>query len=355
MLMWQKIRRLEYHILWWGLFILYEVVVVALASGGIGKPFDYFIHYPVNIALFYVHACLILPMSLRDKRQVYIKLPILLLIEITIYVYSNVALNYWSTGIFSQENLNPVHGYNMTSLYRCFYFIGFATGYYYINKYIGEKNSRMEGEKRELLSDIEKGKMREEVKDARNAYLKAQINPHFLFNALNYIFIKIRNDQPNTAQSILELSEIIRFAVDSENGPEKINLSEEINQVKKLIHLYSLIQTDQNNIILEIQPDASDLKFIPLILLTLAENVFKHGNLAVEHCPAKIKISRDKEKLYIQTSNLINKGINKSGNNYGAKNIQQRLTIAYGERAKFEHRVMDDIFVIKLTIDIRAL
>jgi two-component system LytT family sensor kinase len=330
-------------------------VVVGLASGGFGKPFDYFIHYPVNIALFYIHALLVLPVSLKDNKQVFVRLPLLVFMEIGTYVYINVALNYWSTEKFSLENLNPLHGYNMTSLYRCFYFIGFATGFYFVNKYIKEKNSRLEAEKRELLSDIEKGKMREEIKDARNAYLKAQINPHFLFNALNYIFIKIRNNQPTTANSILELSEIIRFAVDTGNGPERIELSREIDQVKKLIHLYSLIQTDQNNIALEIQHDVSDLKFIPLVLLTLAENVFKHGNLAVEKRPAMIKIFRDNEKLHIQTSNLINTGLNRSGTNYGVKNIKQRLLIAYGNKAKFDHILIEDIFVIKLSVDIRAL
>jgi two-component system LytT family sensor kinase len=353
--MWQKIRRLKYHFLWWSIFIIYEVVVVGLASGVYGKPFDYFVHYLVNIALFYTHACLVLPFVFADNRRIYLRLPTLLFIEICLYIYINVALNYWSNGKYSQEILNPLNGYNMTSLHRCLYFIGFATGYYYIKKYIDEKNSRLESEKRELVSDIEKGKMREEVKDAQNAYLKAQINPHFLFNALNYIFIKIRNDQPNTANSILELSEIIRFAVDSENGPDKIELSSEIDQVKKLIHLYSLIQYDQNNLALEIQDGVDDLKFIPLILLTLTENIFKHGNLAVENCPARIMIFTDKGKLHIQTFNLTNTGINRSGNNYGIKNIEQRLGIAYGENAKFEQILMEDIFIVKLTVDIVSL
>lgn len=353
--MWQKISKLKQHILWWGIFILYEVLVVGLASGGFGKPFDYLIHYPVNIILFYTHAHVILPRFFQNNTNVYIRFPVLMVIEISIYVYINVALNSWSTGKFSQENLNPIHAYNMTSLYRGFYFIGFATGYYYVIKYIGEKNFRIETENRELTSNLEKAKMRVEVKDAQNAYLKAQINPHFLFNALNYIFIKIRHEQPATANSILELSEIIRFAVDSESGPEKIELSSEIDQVKKLIHLYSLIQTDQNNIELTIHQDAMGLKFIPLIVLTLAENIFKHGNLAVQSCPAKIKIHRDKQKLFIETSNLINTDINKSGNSHGIKNIKKRLSIAYGARASLEQLLMDDIFMIKLTVDLQAL
>ena len=353
--MWQTIRKYEYHFLWWGVFILYEVLVVGLASGGFGKPFDYCIHYPVNIALFYIHACFVFPLSLKHKQLVYTRLAALVLVEISIYVYINIALNYWSNGKFDTENLNPLYGYNMTSLYRSIYFIGFATGYYYINNYIREKNARMESERRELVSDLEKSKMREEFMDARNAYLKAQINPHFLFNALNYIFIKIRNDQPKTANSILELSEIIRFAVNSENGPDRIELSRELEQVKKLINLYSLIQTDQNNILLNIQQATVDLKFIPLVLLTLSENVFKHGNLGVKDCPAKIKISRDNEKLYIETHNLINTGLNKSGNNYGVKNIRQRLFIAYGDKAKFELATIGDIFVVKISINIKAL
>jgi two-component system LytT family sensor kinase len=328
------------HILSWSLYILYEVTMVELISGITGSLSTYVVHYIFNIVLFYVHAHLVLPVVFRKTAQVFWKLPLAIAGEIviyfiTLYLIDYLLLTYLHMMVEISLKLSKI--FFVRVIYRSLYFIGFSTGYYFLITFIQERGLNEQLEKQKLNDIIEQQKVKNELNLAVNAYLKAQINPHFLFNTLNYIYNNIRKIAPNAAEAILTLSDMMRYAIKSEDPEGFVLLSEEVEQLKNLILLHQLRQEDTLYLTLDYSSGKYQASFVPLVLLTLAENMFKHGNLSKASRPASIVIHCTEAGLEIITANLINEGKDDTGTRLGLENIKQRLFHTYGSAAGIEY------------------
>lgn len=98
----------------------------------------------------------------------------------------------------------------------------------------------------------------------------------------------------------MTLSNVMRFSVDCENTDDLILLGAEIDQVKNLIKLHQTRFDDELNISFAYQDEIRNVKFVPLILLTVAENLFKHGIYTDQNHPAIINPSIVEDKLILQ-------------------------------------------------------
>ena len=332
----------------------YEVVMVRLINGTFNAFSYYFSFYALNILLFYSFAHQVLPFALRKKRYAYFLVPCGIIVSLCIYygftlILDTVLRTYKNDNqIFSKEYLYTSF---LKSLYRFLLFIGFSTGYHYLFTFLKEHRRAEEKEKEKLLAEIKVQHTQNELVKAQNALLKAQINPHFLFNTLNYIFTITRKHAPKAAQAIMSLSEIMRFSIDSGSSREESEILLELEQVENLIKIYRLRWAEPFYIDVDFSPsELVEVKIIPLIIITLVENIFKHGNLERSDRPAKVKIDYTDGVLQIVTENY---GHDRATirHNIGLQNVQKRLQIAYGERVVFvvDHTT-PEIFKTILTI-----
>ena len=102
--------------------------------------------------------------------------------------------------------------------------------------------------------------------------------------------------------------------------------------------------------------EVKNLFIIPLVLLTLVENVFKHGNLAHQSNPAFVTVKADQKNLVIQTRNLMSPYLKESrSRESGLNNIKQRLSFAYGDQAIFSFNTADGFFEVYLSIPLDFL
>lgn len=106
--------------------------------------------------------------------------------------------------------------------------------------------------------------------------LKAQLNPHFLFNALNSIKALVSIDPEQSRDAIVKLSELLRFTLQY-NKEQEIPLKEELAEVKKYLELEELRFGERLSVTYEIEEEALHCQLPPAVLLTLAENAVKHG------------------------------------------------------------------------------
>lgn len=98
------------------------------------------------------------------------------------------------------------------------------------------------------------------------------------------------------------------------------------------------------------------IRLIPLVLLTLVENIFKHGNLNVSADEAVINIYLDEDFFYINTYNLVSTNSAETGSHTGLKNIEQRLRFSYGADLVFDYRVdSTNHFYLQLNIPLPKL
>jgi len=177
------------------------------------------------------------------------------------------------------------------------------------------------------------------AKSAELELLKNQLNPHFLFNALNSIKALVLIDQDKARDAIIKLSELLRFTLNYEKSP-LIALNEEINEVVKYLELEQIRFGKRLDVHISLQEETLEVKVPPAMVLTLAENAIKHG---ITQLP-------DGGEIWIEskirgknlTIEVINSGHLKETFNLGIglNNLQKRLQSLFSDQASF---VLDSI------------
>jgi LytS/YehU family sensor histidine kinase len=162
--------------------------------------------------------------------------------------------------------------------------------------------------------------------------LKSQLNPHFLFNALNSIKALVLIDAEKAREAIIKLSELLRFTLNYEKTP-LIRLSDEIDEVVKYLELEKIRFGDRLDVHIDLQEETLDAKVPPAMILTFAENAIKHG---INHLPdggtIEIKSTANSHTLKVEVCNTGELKENES-NGIGLKNSTRRLQTLFGEKA----------------------
>jgi sensor histidine kinase YesM len=181
--------------------------------------------------------------------------------------------------------------------------------------------------------------------------LKHQINPHFLFNSLSFIYGKVIRTDKETADSVLILANIMRYALGtSESADGKVNILDELEHLKNVVEINQRRHNHGLNIRYEEQIDDQSISILPLVLITLVENAFKHGDLHDPDHPLLVRISTGVNELTFYIENKKGKGIKELSNGVGLHNIRQQLKLAYGSRSAFVIKDSDHIFSVTLHI-----
>ena len=180
--------------------------------------------------------------------------------------------------------------------------------------------------------------------------LKAQINPHFLFNALNSIYSLSIQNSSKTADSIIKLSEIMRYVL--RDNSLKIKLEEELNFINHYLELQKMRITSNVNFIFEINGKPENQNIEPLIFIPLIENAFKYGISTIESSNIYIRFNIEKEKINLEIKNTIvsNKTNNTETTKIGLNNVKKRLKLLYPNKHQLKINCLNNEFIINLNI-----
>ena len=341
------------HILIWSIFISYEVIAIGLLVGDFGHPVNYISHYILTIGMFYLSALVILPVGLKDRNAVIWKLPLGVMFLFVSFLLTNFAVDlvmiHYKFAIRA-EGFNLSRSYTGKILYRWVYVFGLSTAYFFLRGFIAERARTAAMEKQRLEKLIEEEKMKRSLSKAQNDFLKAQINPHFLFNTLDFIYHSVSELSHDASEAVMTLSEMMRYAVDSGELEETVVLGAEVEQVEKLIYLYQLRKEMGIPVMTYFADEVMELHFIPLILLTLVENIFKHGNVSPDSAEIQISAVVENEELVIETSNGVNLRPKPASSGAGLRNIRDRLRFAYGADVNFQSKLVGDLFKVRIAI-----
>ena len=348
------------HFCIWAIFITFEIVSVGTEYGQYGHPLVYLQNYALHITFFYLHALVIMPYWKLKNLNGYVRFVLLLISEYAGYICLNYQLNYgWLSFPNAMNEVKLDFGYRfiLGRTWRLTYFLGMSTGYYFLTTYLKayQYNLRLEREACENALREKEAEMA--LAGATNAALKAQINPHFFSNVLTFMYNRSRKSDPELGEAILLLSKMMRYAIRNEEGPGKILVESELSEVSNLISLWKLIKQDCFFVQLDQQAEAGKFRLIPLVLLTLAENMFKHGDLGNRHEPALFSVEVEQGNLFIHTSNLVyRQDSNQAERATGLENIRKRLIYEYGDDVFFEYLLVEDSrFNVDIKIDISLL
>jgi len=186
-------------------------------------------------------------------------------------------------------------------------------------------------------------------------FLKAQINPHFLFNTLNsvYSLALVRSEQ--TADTVLKLSDLMRYTL-YESNTAKISLEKEFRFFRNYIELERIRHSSRITIVFEINGDYKDLFIAPLIIFPFIENAFKHGiNSASANSWVTIKMWTNDGVLRVEIRNARFHSGKRSTSvgGIGIPNTKKRLNLLYPGKHSVKIVEMDHDFLVALDINLR--
>lgn len=187
--------------------------------------------------------------------------------------------------------------------------------------------------------------------EAELAWLKNQLNPHFLFNTLNNISSLVQIDSDMAQDKIGQLSDLLRYAL-YETKSEFVPLKGELEFMQNYIDLMSL--RCGSNVDIKTNFDIKDMNrtVAPMLFLAPIENAFKHGVSSSKPSFIHISMTDDGDKLVFRcdNSNYPKDDHNRSGSGIGIENLKRRLQLIYPDRHSFEQSLVDNTYTVKFII-----
>jgi two-component system, LytTR family, sensor kinase len=196
------------------------------------------------------------------------------------------------------------------------------------------------------------------VKDFEIKTLKAQLNPHFMFNAMNSIRALIEEDPENAKIAVTKLSNILRYSLKIERT-ETVTLEDEIKTIRDYLDLEKIRFEERLQYNLNISPDSNKVEIPPMMIQTLVENGIKHG-LSKRTNGGEVSLITivDSGKLLIEIRNTghLNKDQLRSSDGFGIANTKHRLSLLFGEEASFSIKNENESTVLcQITIPIGGI
>lgn len=182
--------------------------------------------------------------------------------------------------------------------------------------------------------------------------LRYQLNPHFLFNALNSIRASIDEDKQRAKHLVTEFSEFLRYSLTTSDA-SNIPLREELAAIRNYLAIEKIRFEEKLDVRFEIEPQAEDYQLPGFLIYPLVENAIKYG--MNQDAPMRLHISAcvSNGKLHIEVANTGHWKINENGDSLGIglRNVEQRLAQLFPDRSRFEIAETDGWVHAKIEIN----
>jgi two-component system, LytTR family, sensor kinase len=287
---------------------------------------------------FLFHALLVCYLTIWLSRKILTKKPILFFIVIAMPLFLlSISIDYWLNrlmGICYDKECDFTHFLNERSTVDGLIILfGFM-----VKLFIDALNSE------QLKMELSKEKDAMEL-----AFLKSQINPHFLFNTLNNLYGLSLSEPDKTPDAIVKLSEMMRYML-YESNAEKVPLDKEIGYLKSYVELQKLRYFGTTYINFQINGQLNHQLIAPLLLISFVENAFKHGDVFDAEHPLSMTLSFDDTHLIFDVKNKIHNKNKEEVGGFGVQNVERRLALLYPDKHKLMSETNKNIFQSHLEI-----
>lgn len=322
--------RILFLFVFWGMWFVFPLLII-MNNPEVGKWVIKML--PINISmipLFFINTELLVKKILPSKGVGYYVISLIILLfsfllfhMLTKYFFMDLPLFAWGEFI---RTFFPVLTVGAVS-----------TGYGLINYVMGQQKLQEEENEQRKQSEL--------------SFLRSQISPHFIFNALNTIVYLIRSKAPEAEDVTIKLSEIMQYTLYNAKDTV-VPLDKEIAYLKNYIELQKIRFGEDVEIIYEQSGDPDQIFLEPMLIIPFVENAFKHGTGIVTDPYVHIKIEIFDKILTLKVSNKYHKSqdshSDKSG--IGLKNVSRRLEILYPGSHELVIDDTNDTFAVHLKL-----
>ena len=189
--------------------------------------------------------------------------------------------------------------------------------------------------------------------EAELAWLKNQINPHFLFNTLNNISSLTQIDPDAAQDAIAQLSDLLRYAM-YETNKKTVPISGEVEFMRNYISLMKLRCNEKTEVKTTFDI-AQDVEIAPLLFISLIENAFKHGVSSSRSSMIDIHLEQKDGSIVFacDNTNYPKDDADRSGSGIGIENTRRRLDLMYADHYSWQQWLEDDIYHVRVTLNIK--
>ena len=315
--------------------------------------FAHFLIPTLSFLLFYIVAFFIIPkMATLEKRWFWIVAASMILAIILTYLkfrlqtYMNEYLLDKSTMFNKFPRRIPTDSLGPFSYrFRSYFQLNILTNVSVVVVAFAYRLLLLWFQQEKLRKELENQKLKAEL-----SFLKMQVNPHFLFNALNNIYsLAVMEKSKKTGESIMKLSDLMRYVLyEKEDEENKVSLEKEIRHINSYIDLEKLRHLGDVNINFSIEGSINGKRVAPLLLFPLIENACKHGILTDTQKPVDIHLKTNDQHLDFTIENYINTYEKDKTGGIGIQNVQKRLELLYGKKYSLDVNQTGEKFIVHL-------
>ncbi|MEL6988887.1 MAG: histidine kinase [Bacteroidota bacterium] len=328
------IKKYKYHLIGWGLYIFYQYAGIKWDN----LPYELVLTNTYIISAFvafYFSYILIWTPVLRDRNY-----KRLLLIPIALMVFigvRHVLEEILSPAIFGFGNYrnDEIVFYAQDNFWRSMV--------YTVAAFIAASFVQQFSLNSKLTS------LKEEKANAEMSFLRSQLNPHFLFNSLSFIYTKAMKLDPELGDTVFKLSEMLRYSLES-SKQDKVPIQKEIDLLENYINIFKNRFEGKFNCTFNIENGNGNIQIEPLLLIPFIENAFKHGITSDPDNPVLINLNYSKSHLHFNCKNKINNHHKDKGSGIGLENIKKRLDLLYANKYSLDIKNDGQFFETDLRI-----
>jgi len=321
------------HVAGWVLALSFFVIPVFFV-GFTNKVIYTIASFLLYIGVFYINLLLILPSWIKQRNLVLLFTSWFILV--VLYTMISVLLDHL-LHVFERNGHTGLEWLN-AFLRNCLFvgiFLFISTAYRSITDWFKNERFRHQIENERLKTEL--------------LFLKSQINPHFLLNTLNNIYILAYQGSLKTADAVMKLSEMMQYML-YESTDQYVPVSSELHYIRQFIDLQQIRMKDTMYLDFSVSGNMEKYKIAPLLLIAFVENIFKHGVLNDKEEPATVRLKIADGNFIFYSRNKINYNIKDIAGGIGLSNVKRRMELLYPNRHHFEVIKGETHFSIHLVI-----
>ncbi|MBX2872648.1 MAG: sensor histidine kinase [Saprospiraceae bacterium] len=338
-------RKLLMHIGFWCVYASFFFYRISYSRGGEDPDWDRILkdvsfQVIAMIVISYINYFFFLPRLFKNRnlgRYLIEFIPVLLLLAYLVVLGKRAILDddSWMQKVVYSDR------FMIIVMLNTFFLVIFVGLLRFVENWFEMEARKKEFENEKLTSELR--------------FLKAQINPHFLFNTLNNLYYLAFNQSPNTTEVIAKLSTMMRYMLYDSNHA-RVPLDKEIEYIENYISLEKLRLNEEVPITVEVKGNTAGVTIVPLVLITFLENAFKHG-VSNSSKGSWINVTLDVQQGICHYT-VANSKIAESGktvtesSGIGLQNVKRRLDLSYPDSYQLEVKEDENAYFVDLKLNL---
>ncbi|MFD1292290.1 sensor histidine kinase [Lutibacter holmesii] len=343
----KNINPIILHVLCWAVFILINISAF----------YNRFLEFPdvlfyakicVEVVLFYLNFSVLVPKLLLNNKILEYVFTAFIVVFLSVFLIDyyiepkipGPPARFEVPRMIVDQGIRPEKGpFNPFSIFASMLLLAVGTCIRLVMEWY--KNEK-------IKKEIELQRVHTEI-----SFLKAQLNPHFLFNSLNSIYSLANKKSDDTKEAIITLAELMRYMI-YETDKELVPLQDELNYIKNYISLQNLRLKDSSGVRVNIY-GRIEHKIEPLLLISFIENAFKYGTDFNGKTDIRIRIEVKNDNLDFEVSNYVSIHKKDSQNSgVGLKNVVNRLNLQYPKSHTLTFTEENKQYKVKLLLKLKV-